>query len=630
MAFVIGTAGHIDHGKTLLVRWLTGQDTDRLKAEKQRGISIDLGFAHFTLPGDISVGVVDVPGHERFIRNMVAGAHGFDLVLFVIAADDGVMPQTEEHFDILCSLGIERAIFVITKVDMVADGRFDEVAEEIEILVDGSRFEGVKILPVSNATGDGIDVLCSELAQALQESPQAAATGKFRMPIDRVFNVHGRGVVITGTQIAGVIDVGDEVAIVPGGASYRVRGLQSHGVDVARGQAGDRLAINLTGAEMSGFHRGDVACDPAIAIGAHRLDVAISVAAHAAHDLKHGQRLRLHLGTAERAVTVFLLGEETVLQRGEDGLAQLRLRDPVQVMAHDRFVLRDEQAEHTLGGGVVLDPDGPKIRRDDPHRLGFLTALQVKDMPRALERLLDGVGGLLAGVLQVRLNLTPQDFQGFVKANPSLVLLGKDADVWITSLANLERLQQGINRVLADYHASNPTSDGPGGETLHHQSVAKIDLRLFRLVLDHTVKARLLTRLEGSFALPSHRAGLTPSQEEKAAIMLAAIEAEPFSPPGWDVKNPDEKAIIAYLEQRGKLVRVAPGLAFAKSAYETADQRLEVHLLEIGDITPAQFRDLLGNTRKYALALLETFDRKGRTIRNGDVRKRGKPLADTP
>ena len=629
MAFVIGTAGHIDHGKTSLVRRLTGQDTDGLKAEKERGISIDLGFAHFTLPGGILVGVVDVPGHERFIRNMVAGAHGLDLVLFVIAADDGVMPQTEEHFDILCSLGIERAIFVITKVDMVANDRFDDVIEEIEILVDGSPFEGVKILQVSNATGDGFAVLRSELAAALQGIRQATVSGRFRMPIDRVFNVHGRGVVITGTQIAGAIDVGDEVVIVPGDARYRVRGLQSHGVDVARGQAGDRLAINLTGATRSDFQRGDVACDPVIAVGAQRLDVAISVAAHATHDLKQGQRLRLHLGTAERAVTVFLLGKDAVLARGGNGLAQLRLRDPVQAMAGDRFVLRDEQAEHTVGGGIVLDPQGPKIRSNDRHRLRFLAALQAAELPLALERLLDGVAGLLVDALQVRLNLTRQEFHAAVAANPLLRLVGKDPEVWITSLVNLERIQLEINATLFDFHLYNPTSDGPGPEALHHQSAPNIDLRLFRLLLDRAVEARLLTRLEGAFSLPSHRAGLTASQEEKAAIMLTEIEATPFSPPGWDTKNGDEMAIIAYLEQREKLVRVAPGLAFAKSAYAEADQKLEMHLLANGDITPAQFRDLLGTSRKYALALLETFDRKGRTIRVGDVRKRGRPLADT-
>lgn len=631
MAFVIGTAGHIDHGKTSLVRRLTGQDTDGLKAEKERGISIDLGFAHFTLPGGISVGVVDVPGHERFIRNMVAGAHGLDLVLFVIAADDGIMPQTEEHFDILGSLGIKRAIFVITKVDMVPDGRFDEVAEEVAILVDGSRFEGVKILPVSNTTGDGIDALCQELAEALKGATRATSSGAFRMPIDRVFNVHGRGVVITGTQISGSIDVGDEVAIVPGTTRYRVRGLQSHGVEVENGQAGDRLAINLTGAERSDFHRGDVACDPAVAIGATRLDAAISVAAHAAHGLKHGQRLRLHLGTAERAVTVFLLGKGSVIGRGGNGLAQLRLRDPVQVMAGDRFVLRDEQGEHTLGGGVVLDPDGPKLRRDDLHRLAFLMALQVNDMPQALERLLDGAAevGMLADRLRFRLNLTLQDFQAAIKANPSLVLLGNDPDIWVTCSANLERLQQSINTALAAHHLSNPVSDGLGVEALQYRTAPKVDPRLFRLALDRTIAAQNLTRLEGVFALPSHRAGLTEAQQEKAAVLLAAIESAQFSPPKWDEKDADEKAIIAYLVQRGKLVRVAPGLAYSRTAYVSADQMLETHLLANGDITAAQFRDLLGTSRKYALALLDSFDRKGRTIRVGDLRKRGKSLSES-
>jgi selenocysteine-specific elongation factor len=632
MAFVIGTAGHIDHGKTSLVRQLTGQETDGLKAEKERGISIDLGFAHFTLPGDISVGVVDVPGHERFIRNMVAGAHGLDLVLFVIAADDGVMPQTEEHFDILCSLGIERAIFVVTKVDIVPAGRFEEVAEEIAILVDGSRFDGVKIIPVSNATGDGTNALCLELANALQNIQRDPTADAFRLPIDRVFNVHGRGVVITGTQISGSIEVGEEVAIVSEGARYRVRGLQSHGVDVNQGQAGDRLAINLIGAETSNFHRGDVACDPRIATGALRLDVVITVAGHADHELKNGQRLRLHLGTAERVATVFLLGKDAMLGRGGSGLAQLRLREPVQTMSGDRFVLRDEQGEHTLGGGIVLDPDGPKTRRDNPDRMEFLTAMQQADIPRALEQLLGGSSevGILADILQLRLNLPQQEFQAAVKASKSLALLGNAPEIWITCSSNLDRLRQSIDTTLANYHASAPTSDGPGVEELRYHSASKVDSRLFRLALDRLVAAQHLTQIDGAFALPSHRAGLTADQQDKAALMLAAIEATPFSPPLWDAKNADDKTIIAHLVQRGILVRVAQGMAFSRSAYVSADQMLEAHLLEHGDISAAQFRDLLGTSRKYALALLESFDRKGRTVRAGDVRKRGRPLVDLP
>jgi selenocysteine-specific elongation factor len=624
MAFVIGTAGHIDHGKTSLVRRLTGQDTDGLKAEKERGISIDLGFAHFTLPGGIAVGVVDVPGHERFIRNMVAGAQGFDLVLFVIAADDGIMPQTEEHFDILCSLGIERAIFVITKVDMVAKARFDEVSEEIAILVDGSRFEDAKILSVSNATGSGVDVLCLELAEALRAVSRAANVGDLRMPIDRVFNVDGRGVVITGTQVSGLIKVGSEVAIVPGDKRYRVRGLQSHGVDVARGRAGDRIAINLVGAERSDFRRGDVACDPVVA------NSVVSVAAHAAHNVKHGQRLRLHIGTAERAATVFLLGADATLARGATGLAQVRLREPVQVMSGDRFVLRDEQGEHTLGGGIVLDPEAPKIQRDDRRRLAYLTALQMKDWPSALEGVLSGAVdvGMLASWLRLRLNLTLSDFQAAARANPALILLGNGPEEWVTTTGNLRRFEQLVETALATYHAAHSAADGPNFDGLHYQSAAKIDSRLFRLLLDRAVAAGRVTRLEGVFALPSHRAGLTDSQQEKAATLLDAIESAQFLPPKWDEKSSDEKVIIAYLEQRGKLVRVAPGLAFSQSAYVAADKVLEACFLAAADITAAQFRDLLGTSRKYALALLESFDRKGRTIRVGDVRKRGKPLSE--
>lgn len=628
MAFVIGTAGHIDHGKTALVRQLSGQDTDRLPAEKQRGISIDLGFAHFTLADGTLVGIVDVPGHERFIRNMVAGAHGLDLVLFVVAADDGVMPQTEEHFDILCSLGVQQAIFVVTKLDRVAPERFTDVADEIEILTDGSRFAAAKILPVNALTGEGVAPLRLEIEALLHGAETVDTARPFRMPIDRVFTVHGRGVVITGTQLCGQIRVGDEVAVVPGARVYRVRGVQSHGVDVACGVGQDRLAINLIGAERRDFRRGDVVCDPQIAQATDVVDVSLSVAAHAVTGLKHGQRLRLHLGTAERICTLILLEPGGRLLRGGRGMAQLRLQGALQVMAGDRFVIRDVQGEHTLGGGLVLDAAAPKARRDAPKRLAFLEALAKGDVGLAIRHFLDGsanVGYPEVG-LQRRLNLTTLQIQAAIADYPDLIRLPDGGGAWITSTANLQLLLGAVCDSLAQYHKAMRISDGPGLGELHHLAARRIDPWLFRLALARWVTSGHLSHFEGAYALPSHRVGLTPEQQKQADALLAALEVAAFAPPRWDIKNTDVAVIITYLEQRGKLVRIAPGLAFARSAYVAADQLLEQHLLQHGSITAAQFRDLLGSSRKYALALLETFDRKGRTVRVGDLRKRGRPL----
>ncbi len=471
MGFVIGTAGHIDHGKTSLVRSLTGQDTDQLPSEKERGISIDLGFAHFELPNHKRVGIIDVPGHERFIRNMAAGAHGLDLVLFVIAADDGVMPQSEEHFDILCSLGVMRAIFVVTKVDMVDDARFEEVKDEIEILVDGSPFQGAPVLPVSNASGTGIGKLMTLIADTLFSVKRNDSIDQFRMPIDRVFTIHGRGVVITGTPVSGILATGDEVVIVPGEETYRVRGLQCHGIDVDQGRSGDRLAINLTGADFKALHRGDVACDPAIARHTDRIDVSLSVTPHAVCDLKNAQRLRLHLGTAERSGTVTLLGESLVINKGNTGLAQIKLTDPLQAMAGDRFVVRDEQAEHTLGGGRVLDPVGTKFRKTDTLRFARLAALDEGKPVCAVEMLIDSSSalGILAADLKFRMNITEDALLGIVKTSESLMKLKVGSEDWITSVTNLDTLNGNIKSVLAAFHKDQPATPGLGFEVLHYQ-----------------------------------------------------------------------------------------------------------------------------------------------------------------
>src|SRR5215470_4544631 len=348
MPLIVGTAGHIDHGKTSLVRALTGQDTDRLKEEKERGISIDLGFAFFDAPGGERAGIVDVPGHERFIRNMLAGAHGMDLVLFTVAADDGVMPQTEEHLDILHLLGVRRGVFVITKSDLVDAPRVAAVREEIEVLTLDTTLEGAPIVPVSTLTGEGLLALRAEIGALLAAPAGPPPPGWFRLPVDRAFVIRGHGIVVTGTAIAGTVAEGDTVRILPGGDTARVRGLEVHGNAVAHAAHGQRVAMNLAGIERTDLGRGHVVCDERIARLTGRLDARVEIRPAARRPVVSHGRVRVHIGTAEVLGKLVLLGGRSELPPRSAGWAQVVLTEPVLALRGDRFILRDETARRTL------------------------------------------------------------------------------------------------------------------------------------------------------------------------------------------------------------------------------------------------------------------------------------------
>ncbi len=629
MAFVIGTAGHIDHGKTALVRRLTGQDTDKLPEEKVRGISIDLGFAHFDLGLGALVGLVDVPGHERFIRNMVAGVHGLDLVLFVIAADDGVMPQSEEHLAILTALDVENVIFVVTKIDRVNAARLCDLKEEIEIFLDGSRLTDAPIVEVSNATGTGIEALKSCIAKRLTDRQTRPVEGLFRMPIDRVFSVHGRGVVVTGTVVSGQIYLGDELAIAPDTGRFRVRGLQQHGRDVASGRAGERLAINLSGGAYRQLCRGDVAVAPKLDRATDRFDAHISVSALIAGDaergLRHGQRVRLHLGTAERRGTVALLGTQKILDQGTDGFAQIHLLEPLHTLMGDRFILRDEQGKHTLGGGRVLDPLGQKTGRGSAARAGQLTAVLAADYALAAGFMIAQRRGLAIDVseLEFRLNLQPEVRKIMVNSVEELVELTAGSTVWITTILQLSTLIKKIKAVLAITHMRHPSRDGLGLDALHLQAAPRLSPAIFAAVCAHAITKGEFWSNEGFLALNTHKAALNQRLQTAAQQLLSTLNATPFSPPLQGQLSADDKTVIAYLERKKSIVRVTANMFFTAEAYAQAIEKLTLHLADNHQISAAEFRDILGTSRKYALGLLESFDKSGRTIRVDDQRVRG-------
>ena len=365
MPYIIGTAGHIDHGKTSFIKALTGTDTDRLKEEKERGISIDLGFAHLDLPDGTSAGIVDVPGHERFIKNMLAGAHGIDLVLFTVAADDGVMPQTEEHLDIVHLLGVKMAIFVITKADLVPPARIADVEEEIDIITLGTTLENSPKLAVSSVTGQGLEELKQLISQTLKSATQAAPSGYFRLPVDRAFVLQGHGVVVTGTGLSGEIKVGEQVRCLPGDHLFRVRSLQVHGQAVERAGWGQRVAMNLTGPERASIERGQVICHEKLSLTSDRFDAYLEVRPAAAKGIKNHQRLRIHMGAAERLGKIVLLGDKQKAEPKQSVYCQITLAEPLLVLRGDHFVARDETAQRTLGGGMVIHPWSKRHKRGD-------------------------------------------------------------------------------------------------------------------------------------------------------------------------------------------------------------------------------------------------------------------------
>jgi selenocysteine-specific elongation factor len=631
MPLVLGTAGHIDHGKTALVRALTGQDTDRLKEEKARGISIDLGFAHLDRPGGIRVGIVDVPGHERFIRNMLAGAHGIDLVLFTVAADDGVMPQTEEHLDILHLLGVRRGIFVVTKTDLVDAARLAAVREEIEILTLDTTLEGAPIVPVSTVTGAGLDALRVEIDAQLARAPRRRPSGHFRLPIDRAFVIRGHGVVVTGTAIAGAVGDGDAVHVLPGLRRARVRGLEVHGVAVSRAERGQRVAMNLGGVERGDVARGHVVCDERLWRLTDRLDARVEMRPAARRPVPSHTRVRFHLGTAEVMGKLVLLDGPARLEPRASGLAQLVLAEPVLAMRGDRFVLRDETARRTLGGGVVLNPFADRHPRGEPALADRLAALGSDETATAAVAFLDLAPDFACDVATIAQALdvaAGEVTSALAGAEEVLPIPDGGAPDAYTTVAKWQRLDADARTVVAAAHRTAPLAPGVDMERVRTQLAWDVPPRVFRWCIDRLVGAGRLVRDESLVRDPGHRVALGPDARAVAARVERALADAGFTPPDLrqlevdaDAPRPLLVDVLAALEREGRVVRVAPDLYWAREAAEAARERLVAHCRTHGEITAAAFRDLIGASRKYAIAFLDWCDRTGVTVRVGDRRK---------
>ncbi len=629
---IIGTAGHIDHGKTALIKALTGQETDRLKEEKERGISIELGFAYFTLPDGTRAGVIDVPGHERFIRNMLAGAHGIDLVLFTVAADDGVMPQSEEHLDILHLLGIQRGIFVITKADLADAARIGEVREEIELLADGTRLEGAPVLPVSSITGAGLDELRAEIVRQLEGFEGRRATGLFRLPLDRAFVIKGHGTVVTGTAMGAEVRVGQKLRVLPGGAEVRVRSIQMHSQPVERAGLSQRVALNLTGAEKINLARGDVLADERLTIITSRLDAWLDIRPAAKRPLKNNQGVRMFIGAAEALGRAIVLDERGEIAPKSGGLAQLVLRTPVVALAGDRFVIRDETSQRTIGGGIVLNPLGRRARKPlDTYRERLL-ALRENRGAAALEALLNlqesfaETPARIAQLMNSQLAEIERDL-----ADARFVKLSLGDEEGCTTRVKWDELKRFALEALAAHHEAKPLAAGLEMEALRSRLPYEIAARAFRAVLDRLARESEIVREESILRLKSHRVEVAGDDIRLATAIARALREAAFQPP--DLKQLCDalklapaaigkvKSLLAALEREHRVVKIQTDLYFDAASLEAARGRLVDYLGSHPDISAAIYRDLLGASRKFAIALLDYFDHTGFTTRVGDMRR---------
>ncbi|MDE0342954.1 MAG: selenocysteine-specific translation elongation factor [Deltaproteobacteria bacterium] len=630
MPYIIGTAGHIDHGKTSLIKALTGADTDRLKEEKERGISIDLGFAHLSLPDGSEAGIVDVPGHERFIRNMLAGAHGIDLVLFTVAADDGVMPQTEEHLDIVHLLGVRTALFVITKVDLVSEARVREVEEEIEILTFETALEGSPVVHFSAVSEQGLEDVRSGIHGLLERIDRPAPSGFFRLPVDRVFVLQGHGVIVTGTALAGEVRTGDHVHAVPGGQKFRVRSIQVHGQSVETAGWGQRVALNLTGQERGALERGHMICHEELTLASTRFDAHLEVRPAAAKGIKNHQRVRIHLGTAERMGKLVFLGDIEKVEPKETVYCQVLLTEPLLVMRGDHFIVRDETAQKTLGGGEVVDPRARRHRRRERDVDQRLRTLHQGDTPDMIRSFLEGDASLATGLDAVGqfLNLKRDETRAWLERTEGLRAFDSERERVYTTEEKWSRFRERLRAALEEFHRGHPLAPGMDLEEVRARLAAGVSARLFRDLADLLAGEGMCVREGNHLRLPGHRVEMGAREKSLSAEITAALGRNPLAPPylkemekALGVERPKLNEVIRVMERQGEIVRVTTELYYLRDSIDRIKADLYSYFETHEEMSAATFRDILQSSRKYTIPVLEHFDRTGVTMRVGDVRK---------
>ena len=624
---IIGTAGHIDHGKTALIKALTGIDTDTLPQEKDRGVTIDIGFAYWK----DHVTIIDVPGHERFVKNMVTGVCTVDLALFVVAADDGAMPQTREHLGILNLLGVRRGIVALNKVDLVEPDWTDLVEEDLRDLFEGTFLDGAPIVPVSAATGEGIETLRSLLDEEIEKVEERPDGGVFRLPVDRVFSVRGFGTVVTGTILSGQVRVKDVVMLQPADRPVRVRGVQVHGRDVDTAHVGHRAAINLADAEVDQVTRGDLLAQHGYFNSTYMLDARLWLLKDAPVSLKNRARVHLHLGPREVLARVILL-ESDELRPGESQLVQFRLEGRGVAARGDRYVIRRYSPVQTLGGGVVLDAQPVKHRRFRKDTLERLRGFEVEDPTRVLSHRLKAAGfrALTVGDLSAAMGLSRSETDDRLK---ELLTDGEAFGFRHAGEANYvhtdawQLLLQLTKNALSTYHLTNPLKTGVSHSELRQQVAPEPPAGLFEHAIDRLLSGRVVIPAGPLLRLADHRIRFSGKQDRIRNEILVLLVAGKATPP--DLNEIDAHlaqdaaevhAVAAAMQAMGEIVRLDENLMFPPRTLEEIEQDLVGYLQRNREMSVSAFRDLVGTTRKYAVPLLNHFDNKGVTMRKGDVR----------
>ena len=625
---VIGTAGHIDHGKSALVRALTGTDPDRLKEEKERGITIDLGFAFLASENNISLALIDVPGHEKFVKNMLAGVGGIDLVMLVVAADESVMPQTREHFEICRLLEIPRGIIVLTKCDLVDSDLRELAVLETRELVAGSFLDDAPVVEVSSTSGEGIDALKQTLFEQAEAVPVRKASGLFRLPVDRVFSMKGFGTVVTGTLVAGAVRQDDEVEILPRGSKARVRGLQVHGEKRELASAGQRTAVNLQGIDTDDVARGDTLTIPGTFVPTMMLDAELDVLESSPVPVKDLTRVHLHVGTAQVLARVRTLGGRKALAPRDKGIVQLRLESPVVAARGDRFILRRYSPLETIAGGLLLDARPEKHAVTSAAAIARVEALLAGDnLTAAVQFVAEaGVAGLTEGDLARRLGLDAEEMTDVSRA-ASLVAVSEKPRIYIGPDV-VDSLANRLNDELARFQKKNPLLDGMPKSELREKTAARAPQEVFEWVLTKLVTEGGLRSVHDLVATADHRIQMSPEEAQARDFLVAEYRESGCRPNNLSEAATNGKQDLRLLErvQRvllkdGTLVQIADGMVFHRDVLEELKETIRGYKTKRDSIDVGFFKEMAGVTRKHAIPLLEWLDRERVTQRSGNARR---------
>lgn len=629
---IIGTAGHIDHGKTTLIKALTGRDTDRLKEEKDRGISIELGFTYFDLPSGRRAGIIDVPGHERFIKNMLAGIGGIDIVVLVVAADEGIMPQTKEHLNILSLLNIKNGVIALTKIDLVDNEWRQMVIEQIKEDVKGTFLENAAIIPVSSVTGEGLDELVKAIDDLTEITEPRDVEKPFRLPIDRVFSIAGFGTIVTGTLISGRVKEGDRVAVYPKKIEARIRSIQVHEESVNMAEAGQRVAMNLAGIKTEEIARGDVVAAIDLMEPTYMFDAKLELLKDAKRSINNRDRLRIYHGSAEVFGRVVLLDRDELMP-GESAFVQMRLEEEIACMKDDKFVIRFYSPMITIGGGTILDPNPPKRKRFREDVINELIIKEKGNIEDIVEQKLIKISELYPDVTQIAKsigNITIEeciDILSRLERKKAIKGFNTNEGTFFVHQQFLEELETKVNIVLGDFHKKNPLRTGMSKEELRTKIMQSAKQRIYDELLDY-LSSRHIVKINGQFvSLWDFEIKFSPEQEKIKNQILNIYASNKYNPPKpkelpvmLNVQEKEINQILDALIKDGQLIKVDQENVFYKDAISDAQRLMVEYIKDNGSIQLGQFRDMLGTSRKFAMAILDYFDRNKITKRIEDKR----------